>query len=179
VFAVIAEKSRQISDPATFSRSIRPLPPRQVSVSADFERVRFRVLVELSPDEESHTEKCQITVDAEQQSRERLEQIVPVHQRGSGESGGGGSSKSLSSSFADEEEENTKTVENPKTGGGGGNNKTNVPFCAAFMDLVPGKRYEISATAISGNVSSTRVLRNRAIEPGFDFARLGTRFFID
>jgi hypothetical protein len=46
-------------------------------------------------------------------------------------------------------------------------------FCVAYADLIPGKRYEISSTAISGNVSSTRVLRNRVIEPGFDFTAFG------
>jgi len=39
--------------------------------------------------------------------------------------------------------------------------------------LVPGRRYEISAIAISGQSASTRVLRNRAIEPGFNFGAFG------
>jgi hypothetical protein len=38
IFAVIAEKSRQISEPATLSQTIRPLPPRELVVEPDFEK---------------------------------------------------------------------------------------------------------------------------------------------
>lgn len=138
IFAVIAEKSRQISEPATLSRVIRPFPPRKVTIEADFERTRFKVQAELPPDEESHAEKCQIFVDSEQQNREHLaEQFVPVIQSDGTKQRG---------------RQEDSLIKNNE-GGAAGNN---TPTCTAFVDLTPGKRYEISATAISGNVSSTR-----------------------
>uniref|UniRef100_A0A914I7S7 protein-tyrosine-phosphatase n=1 Tax=Globodera rostochiensis TaxID=31243 RepID=A0A914I7S7_GLORO len=127
IFAVIAEKSRQISEPATLSHTVRPLAPRELSVQPDFEKARFRVRAHLAPDNESHTEKCQLWVEPEQGGR--LEQTVQVQQ---GER-----------------------------------------HCEALFELFPGRRYEISAAALSGQSTSTRVLRNKPVEPGFDFAAFG------
>uniref|UniRef100_A0A183BMR4 Protein-tyrosine-phosphatase n=1 Tax=Globodera pallida TaxID=36090 RepID=A0A183BMR4_GLOPA len=88
---------------------------------------RFRVRAHLAPDNESHTEKCQLWVEPEQGGR--LEQTVQVQQ---GER-----------------------------------------HCEALFELFPGRRYEISAAALSGQSTSTRVLRNKPVEPGFDFAAFG------
>jgi hypothetical protein len=41
IFAVIAEKSHQMSEPATISHTIRPLPPRELLVEPDFEKSRL------------------------------------------------------------------------------------------------------------------------------------------
>jgi hypothetical protein len=46
-------------------------------------------------------------------------------------------------------------------------------FAQAQFELIPGRRYEISGMALSGQMASTRVLRNQAVEPGFDFAAFG------
>ncbi|KAL3123411.1 hypothetical protein niasHT_004583 [Heterodera trifolii] len=127
IFAVIAEKSRQISEPATLSRTIRPLAPRELSVQPDFENARFRIRALLAPQNESHTEKCQIWAESEQGGR--MEQMVKVRP---------------------EERQ-----------------------CEALFELIPGRRYEISAVALSGQSASTRLLRNKPVEPGFDFAAFG------
>ncbi|KAH7716570.1 Protein-tyrosine phosphatase [Aphelenchoides avenae] len=47
------------------------------------------------------------------------------------------------------------------------------PICTAYMDLVPGRRYEVSAASLSGEVSSTKMFRSKAIEPGFDMKAFG------
>lgn len=38
IFAVIAQKSQQISEPATLSYTIQPLAPRELTVELDFEK---------------------------------------------------------------------------------------------------------------------------------------------
>uniref|UniRef100_A0A915EGL5 protein-tyrosine-phosphatase n=1 Tax=Ditylenchus dipsaci TaxID=166011 RepID=A0A915EGL5_9BILA len=124
VFAVIAEKSHQISDPATISHTVRPAPPTDLSVEADFEKAKFRIHVELAPQEKSKSEKCSIMVSSEQGS-DGTEQIVKVQVQDS------------------------------------------LPSCDAFVDLIPGK------ASISGQKSSTKVLRSTALEPGFDFKAFG------
>nr|CAD2199662.1 unnamed protein product [Meloidogyne enterolobii] len=129
IFAVIAEKSRQISEPSTTSHTIKPLAPKDLVVEPDFESSRFRVRVSLAPENESHTEKCQISVQSEDQNGRSEQAIVPAK---------------------------------------------NGQICEVYFDLLPGRRYEFAATALSGSSAfSTRMLRNRAVEPGFDFASFG------
>jgi hypothetical protein len=42
------------------------------------------------------------------------------------------------------------------------------------VDLVPGRRYDVSAAALSENsAQSTKILRSLALEPGFDFKAFG------
>jgi hypothetical protein len=60
IFAVIAEKSRLISEPSTTSHIVKPLAPRDLIVEPDFENARFLVRVSLLPEEESHTEMSNI-----------------------------------------------------------------------------------------------------------------------
>lgn len=44
----------------------------------------------------------------------------------------------------------------------------------AFVDLVPGRRYDVSAAALSeSSTMSTKILRSLALEPGFDFKAFG------
>uniref|UniRef100_A0A914NMA6 Fibronectin type-III domain-containing protein n=1 Tax=Meloidogyne incognita TaxID=6306 RepID=A0A914NMA6_MELIC len=129
IFAVIAEKSRQISEPSTTSYTIKPLAPKDLIVEPDFESSRFRVRVSLASENESHTEKCQISVQSEDQNGRSEQAIVPAK---------------------------------------------NGQTCEVYFDLLPGRRYEFAATALSGSTAfSTRMLRNRAVEPGFDFASFG------
>lgn len=47
------------------------------------------------------------------------------------------------------------------------------PVCTAYLDLVPGRRYEFSAAALSSGASSTKIFLNKALEPGFDFGAFG------
>uniref|UniRef100_A0A915MGK7 Fibronectin type-III domain-containing protein n=2 Tax=Meloidogyne javanica TaxID=6303 RepID=A0A915MGK7_MELJA len=129
IFAVIAEKSRQISEPSTTSHTIKPLAPKDLVVEPDFESSRFRVRVSLALENESHTEKCQISVQSEDQNGRSEQAIVPAK---------------------------------------------NGQTCEVYFDLLPGRRYEFAAIALSGSSAfSTRMLRNRAVEPGFDFASFG------
>ncbi|KAF7634054.1 hypothetical protein Mgra_00006579 [Meloidogyne graminicola] len=129
IFAVITEKSRQISEPLTTTHIIKPLAPRDLIVEPDFENARFRVRVFLAKDEESHTEKCQISVQSEDQNGKSEQAIVPAK---------------------------------------------NGQICEVYFDLIPGRRYEFAATALSGSSAiSTRMLRNKAIEPGFNFSSFG------
>lgn len=76
IFAVIAEKSKQISSSTTISYTVRPNPPKELRVDADFDKAKFRILVKLPSSNESKIEKCQITIISEQ--LERIEQIVKV-----------------------------------------------------------------------------------------------------
>lgn len=76
IFAVIAEKSKQISSPTTISYTVRPLPPKELTVEANFEMAKFRVFVKLPSAKESKADKCQIIITSEQ----RLEQIVKVNE---------------------------------------------------------------------------------------------------
>ncbi|KAI6184291.1 Protein-tyrosine-phosphatase [Aphelenchoides bicaudatus] len=130
VFAIIAEKSTQISEPATISHTVRPLSPQSFSLKADFERSKFKVVVDLPPSNASTADRCQISVVSDQAPR--IEQVVRA---------------------AETTEQNQ---------------------CVAFVDLVPGRRYDVSAAALSENsAQSTKILRSLALEPGFDYKAFG------
>lgn len=75
IFAVIAQKSAQVSDAATISHTVRPLPPRSIEATADVGRLLFCVRVELQPPSLSYTEKCALSILAEE-SGEHIERIV-------------------------------------------------------------------------------------------------------
>uniref|UniRef100_A0A0N4YZZ3 protein-tyrosine-phosphatase n=1 Tax=Parastrongyloides trichosuri TaxID=131310 RepID=A0A0N4YZZ3_PARTI len=40
--------------------------------------------------------------------------------------------------------------------------------CITYLNLIPGKRYEVSANTISNKIASIKILRNMALAPGFD-----------
>uniref|UniRef100_A0A0K0ESF9 protein-tyrosine-phosphatase n=1 Tax=Strongyloides stercoralis TaxID=6248 RepID=A0A0K0ESF9_STRER len=44
----------------------------------------------------------------------------------------------------------------------------NILLCSTYLNLIPGKRYEVSANTISNKKSSIKILRNMALPPGFD-----------
>uniref|UniRef100_A0A1I7YE17 Fibronectin type-III domain-containing protein n=1 Tax=Steinernema glaseri TaxID=37863 RepID=A0A1I7YE17_9BILA len=69
LFAVIAEKSHQISDAATTSHTVKPLPPIEVHVTPDFEKGKYKVAVDLPHRKYSKIDKCTITVTSEQLQR--------------------------------------------------------------------------------------------------------------
>jgi hypothetical protein len=77
VFALIAEKSKQISEPATISHTVRPLSPLSFSLKADFEKNQFKVLVDLPPSNASNADRCKISVVSDQAPRAE-QQIVRV-----------------------------------------------------------------------------------------------------
>jgi hypothetical protein len=76
VFALISEKSQQISEPATVSHTVRPLSPMSISVHADFEKGQFKVLADLPPQTQSKSDRCQFTIISDQ--AQRIEQTVRV-----------------------------------------------------------------------------------------------------
>ncbi|KAH7697085.1 Protein-tyrosine phosphatase [Aphelenchoides avenae] len=76
LFAVVAEKSHEISDPSTISYTVRPLPPSDLKVVADFSKAKFRVELELPSEKASKVDKCLITVVSEQ--LEKMEHRVPA-----------------------------------------------------------------------------------------------------
>ena len=74
IFAVITEKSHQISDPATISYTVRPLPPVDLQLTADFEKEKFRLNVELPSKKASKIDKCHVAILSE--NLEKIEQTV-------------------------------------------------------------------------------------------------------
>uniref|UniRef100_A0A7E4VXE1 protein-tyrosine-phosphatase n=1 Tax=Panagrellus redivivus TaxID=6233 RepID=A0A7E4VXE1_PANRE len=134
IFAVIAEKSNQISDPATISHTVRPLPAEDLKVVADFTRGKYRIDVKLPSRSTSKVDKCAISVFSDQ--LERMEDSVRA--------------------------EESETFEEVPT-----------MRCTSFMQLVPGRRYEISAATQSGPASGTKIFRSLALEPGFNLAAFG------
>ena len=130
IFAVIAEKSNQISDPATISYTMKPLPAEDVKIEADFTREKFKIDVHLPSKVDSKIEKCQITVFSEQ--LEKFEEVVRAQETG-----------------------------------------INSMKCLTFMDLVPGRRYEISVATVSGQATGTKIFRSLALEPGFNMKAFG------
>lgn len=71
---MITEKSHQISDPSTISYTVRPLPPSDLQLLADFDKEKFRLNVELPSKKASKAEKCHISIISEQ--LEKIEQTV-------------------------------------------------------------------------------------------------------
>ncbi|KAK0395485.1 hypothetical protein QR680_001299 [Steinernema hermaphroditum] len=69
LFAVIAEKSHQISDAGTTSHTVKPLPPIEMHVMPDFEKGKYKVFVDLPHRKYSKIDKCTITVVSEQLQR--------------------------------------------------------------------------------------------------------------
>ncbi|KAI6178884.1 Protein-tyrosine-phosphatase [Aphelenchoides besseyi] len=128
VFAVIAEKTRQISEPSTITHTVRPLPPISVSVTPDFDRGQFAVEALLPPQSISKSTVCHIVVVSDRS--DKVEQRVRV--------------------------------------GEISENK-----CVAFVDLTPGRRYDISVAALSAHAQSTKALRSTALEPAFDHQAFG------
>uniref|UniRef100_A0AC34QS31 Fibronectin type-III domain-containing protein n=1 Tax=Panagrolaimus sp. JU765 TaxID=591449 RepID=A0AC34QS31_9BILA len=80
IFAVIAEKSNQISDPATISYTIKPLPAENIKIEPDFGKGKYKIEIELPTKTNSKIEKCQITVFSDQ--LEKNEEIVKVEEDG-------------------------------------------------------------------------------------------------
>ncbi|TMS35191.1 hypothetical protein L596_002642 [Steinernema carpocapsae] len=76
LFAVIAEKSHQISDAGTISHTVKPLPPLEINVTPDFEKGKYKVFVSLPPKKYSKIDKCTITIVSEQ--LQRSEKTVKV-----------------------------------------------------------------------------------------------------
>ncbi|KAI1720266.1 protein-tyrosine phosphatase domain-containing protein [Ditylenchus destructor] len=81
IFAVIAEKSHQISDPATTTFTIRPLAPLDVNIDADFEKAKFRTQINLVSSKLSKAEKCSVIVVSEHS--DAIEQTVDVEEKNS------------------------------------------------------------------------------------------------
>lgn len=76
VFAIITEKSKQISEPATITHTVRPLSPLNFKLEADFDKNKFKVLVNLPPSNASTIDRCKISVVSD--LAPKVEQIVRV-----------------------------------------------------------------------------------------------------
>lgn len=44
---------------------------------------------------------------------------------------------------------------------------------------MPGRRYDVSAAAMSEHAQSTKILRSLALEPGFDFKAFGLNIQVE
>lgn len=70
---MIAERNGQISAPTTISHVRRPLPPKEITVEADFDKARFRIVVTLASATESKSEGCSIRISSSESTDETIE----------------------------------------------------------------------------------------------------------
>lgn len=78
IFAVIAEKSNQISDASTISHTIKPLSAEDLKVLPDFDKGKYRIEVILPSKEQSKIDKCLISVSSEK--LEKMDDVTKVEE---------------------------------------------------------------------------------------------------